>query len=145
MKTVERLSNQLVALLLCSPLHSVLSRRVMLITFAGRRSGKTYTTPVSYIRDGNTVTCFTRARWWANLTGGARVTLRLEGRNHPGTAEVIRAHPDAIAAALDAFLRRLPGDAQFWKVSLDAQRQPLPADIERASQRPAMTLIRVHL
>ena len=39
-----------VKLILCSPLHGILSRNTMLFTFTGRRSGKEYTTPVNFFR-----------------------------------------------------------------------------------------------
>jgi hypothetical protein len=36
-------------------LHNLVSSKIMLITFKGRKSGKTYSTPVSYYQDGNSV------------------------------------------------------------------------------------------
>ena len=57
----------------------------MLITFTGRNSGRQFTTPVRYFRDGETVRSFTSAesQWWRNLRGGADVVLRIEGRDAP--------------------------------------------------------------
>ena len=39
--------------ILRSPLHGMVSKYLTLITFTGRKSGKNYTTPVSYSQDDN--------------------------------------------------------------------------------------------
>ena len=49
--TIPPLLNRFMSGLLRSPLHGIVSRSVMLITFAGRKSGTTYTTPISYLRE----------------------------------------------------------------------------------------------
>jgi hypothetical protein len=41
--------------LLRSPLHGIVGRSFMLITFTGRKSGRAYTTPVQYVQDSNTL------------------------------------------------------------------------------------------
>jgi hypothetical protein len=88
----NRTGNRAVELLLCSPLHPVVSRHLALITVTGRRSGHDYTFPVGYRRTGDRVTIPVmlpaRKVWWRNLQGGARVRLRLAGEQHSGLAEV---------------------------------------------------------
>jgi hypothetical protein len=53
---LNRTGNPLIALILRSPLHPLVSRRLALITVTGRRSGRTYTFPLGYEQDGDTVT-----------------------------------------------------------------------------------------
>ena len=72
-----------------SPAHGMVSKTILLITFTGRKSGKTYTTPVSYSQDGDQVHIFTHAAWWKNLLSGAPVTLRMRGREFQGLAEPV--------------------------------------------------------
>jgi hypothetical protein len=48
-------------LVLRSPAHGVVSKTILLITFTGRKSGKTYTTPVSYSQFDDQVYVFTHA------------------------------------------------------------------------------------
>lgn len=62
----------------------------MLITFTGRKSGKTYTTPVQYKRRGDTIYVISNRQyiWWKNLQGGAEVTMRIQGGDFIGTADV---------------------------------------------------------
>ena len=51
----QKLYNPSVSWLLRSPLHGLMNNSTMLITFAGRKSGKTYTTPLNYVRDDHTL------------------------------------------------------------------------------------------
>jgi hypothetical protein len=62
----------------------VVRRHVTLVTYSGRRSGRTFTTPVGYRRDGATVTIGVRLpdakTWWRNFLGdGAPISLDLDG------------------------------------------------------------------
>lgn len=86
----NRTANPLIRLLLSSPLHAPLSRRLALITVTGRRSGREYTFPVDYEQAGELVTITVgwpeRKRWWRNLMGGAPVRLRLHGTERTGQA-----------------------------------------------------------
>lgn len=132
---VIRALNPLVAALLRSPLHGALSGSVLLLTFTGRRSGRIYTTPVSYYREGDTVRCFTSrdTSWWRNLRGGATVTLRIRGEERSGRAEAVWDDPQRVGAALRGFLTQVPRDAGYHDVRLDASGRPDEADLERAA------------
>lgn len=61
---------------------------IALITVTGRRTGKSYTTPVTYYRDGDTVIVITKKfrNWWRNLREKPEVDLRLKGRTFRGHA-----------------------------------------------------------
>ena len=139
------LFNPLVIALLKSSLHSLMSKDVMLITFTGRRSGRSYTTPVSYVREGQTVRCFTSGdtAWWRNLRDGACVSRRIRGEEQRGHAEAISGEPKRTADALAAFLARLPRDAAYYDIALDSNGKPDPADLERAAQD--MVLVEIAL
>ena len=75
----------------------MVSKTVLLITFTGRKSGKTYTTPVSYSQTDDQVFIFTHAAWWKNLRSIAPVTLALRGREFRGLAEPVADDKQAIA------------------------------------------------
>lgn len=47
--------NDFMAWVLRSPFHGMLSNGMMLITITGRKTGKTYTTPVGYYVEGDTL------------------------------------------------------------------------------------------
>jgi F420H(2)-dependent quinone reductase len=75
--TVLRALNPIVRVLLQSPLHWPLSRWFAILAWTGRRSGRSYSTPVSYVREGSTAWITTGDNWWHNLSGGAPVAMRI--------------------------------------------------------------------
>ncbi len=89
---LNRTGNRAVSMLLRSPLHPVFSRQLALVTVTGRRSGRDYSFPVAYRRQGERVTIAVgwpeRKLWWRNLTGGAEIRLRLKGEDRTGQARV---------------------------------------------------------
>jgi hypothetical protein len=63
--------NPLVAALLRSPLHFIASKGLMLLSWNGRRSGRSFSIPVGYQRDGNAVIVLIskpgEKTWWKNF------------------------------------------------------------------------------
>jgi hypothetical protein len=104
---LNRVINPVVGWLIRSPLHRLASRRLALITYTGRRSGRRYTIPVGYqIVDRQltiTVGSPERKVWWRSLTGtGAAVELVVRGRRRTGHAVATRAGDRALVrVALD--------------------------------------------
>lgn len=135
--------NRMMKFILRSPLHGMVSKSVLLISFTGRKTGKTYTTPVSYSQDGDRVMIFTHATWWKNLRGGEPVMLRIQGRERQGLPEIVVEDQRAIAAALAAHLRSVPSDARWYKVTLDERGNPNAAQIEQAAQ--TVVMLRINL
>jgi hypothetical protein len=93
--------NPLVRWLMRSPLHRLASRRVALISYTGRRSGRRFTIPVGYEMEGLEVTITVgspeRKVWWRSLTGtGAPVELVIRGRLRTGHAVATRAGDKAL-------------------------------------------------
>lgn len=93
--------------------HGALSGRVLVLRFAGRRTGRRYAVPIAYSRaeDGalEAVTSVHGA-WWRNLEGDARVSVLLGGRVLPARVEVVRVRgEDADGAAAAAVQRGLDG------------------------------------
>jgi F420H(2)-dependent quinone reductase len=87
---VNRVVNPVVRAVLRSPAHRLLSGHLALLTVTGRRSGRTFTFPVGYQRDGDRVTVGVdwpeRKRWWRNLSDAAPVEIWLAGVRRSGTA-----------------------------------------------------------
>ncbi len=141
--TVPPLVTQSMKLVLRSPLHAMVSNTVLLISFRGRKSGKTYTTPVCYSQYGNEVHIFTHAQWWKNLRGEAPVTLRLRGQQVQGTADPVAADKQAVAAGLAAHLQKVPTDCRYYGVTLDDQGKPRAEEVEKAAQTVVMVRVRL--
>jgi deazaflavin-dependent oxidoreductase (nitroreductase family) len=129
--------------ILRSPMHGMVSKTMLLITFTGRKSGKTYTTPVDYSQDGDQVTIFTHANWWKNLNGGSPVTLRMRGRDLQGIAEPVAEDKGAVAAGLMEHLRKVPSDAKYYGITFDDQKNPRAEEVEKAAQSAVMIRVRL--
>ncbi len=86
------LLNTPVAAIATSPRFGVgLGRTVTVITYTGRRSGRTFTIPVAYRRNGQTIDIAANMpdakTWWRNFLGdGAPISLRLDGADRTGHA-----------------------------------------------------------
>ena len=141
--SVPPILNRVMKLMLRSPMHGMVSKTVLLITFTGRKSGKTYTTPVSYSQFDDQVYVFTHATWWRNLRRGVPITLRLRGREVQGLAEPVAEDKQAVAAGLIAHLRKVPSDASFYGVTFDDHKNPRADEAEKAAQ--TVVMIRIQL
>jgi deazaflavin-dependent oxidoreductase (nitroreductase family) len=141
--TVPPVVNRTMKLILRSPAHRMVDKTVLLITFTGRKSGKTYTTPVDYSQDGDQVTIFTHAAWWKNLRNGAPVTLRIRGRELEGLAEAVAEDKGAVAAGLSRHLRKVPSDAKYYGVTFDEHGSPRAEEVEKAALNVVMIRVRL--
>jgi deazaflavin-dependent oxidoreductase (nitroreductase family) len=130
-------------MVLRSPVHGMVSKTVLLITFTGRKSGKTYTTPVDYSQDGDQVYIFTHANWWKNLRGGAPVMLRIQGRELEGLAEAVAEDKQAVAAGLATHLRKVPSDARYYGITFDDRGNPRAEEVEKSAQTVVMIRVRL--
>lgn len=134
-KQAYRYINIIMRLLLRSPLHRLLSSTTLVLGLAGRKSKHRYNIPISYIRTGDSLTCFTNTRWsiwWKNLYNGAPVRVRLAGQDRHGIATANGATPDVVHERLQLFLHQFPRTAHRYNVRLMADGTPNGEDIMRA-------------
>lgn len=114
--------NRSVAALLRTPgIQRMLGNGLALLTFTGRRSGGSYTIPVSYRQDGDRVTVITKRfrTWWRNFSTAAPVVIRLAGRDHLGTATAITNTADS-AEEIAGFLHGRKVDAKAYGLEMRA-------------------------
>jgi hypothetical protein len=114
-----------------SPLHPVLSKRLVLLKFTGRRSGKCYTTPIGYARVDGVLLSGTEGRWKANLRGGVPVRVLHQGNDVGGVAAIIDDEA-GMAEAYKAILATVPGYGRALAVRVDPDGQPVREDVARA-------------
>ncbi len=134
--------NRIMALLLRSPLHSLVSSQIMLLSFHGRKTGKLYTTPVGYMREGNTITLFTDHTWWRNLQNGAPVTVRIAGKTIRGNSNVFL-DKDLTISTLHRYLQHAPNAARAFSVNKNASGDFDTESLQDAAQR--FTMMRIEL
>jgi F420H(2)-dependent quinone reductase len=102
-----RFVNPLVRSILRSPVHGLLSRSLMLMTYSGRVSDRTFTVPVMYAQHNGDLLVYVgrrhAKRWWRNLRGGAPVHVHIRGEDFAGTAHVVAGAPELRADYVDRF------------------------------------------
>lgn len=114
-------ANSLMAWALKTPIiQSMVGQGVALLTFAGHKSAKRYTIPVSYYRDGDTVTVITKRvrNWWRNFQTPAEVDLRLAGKTYTGIATIRSEDEDKLGFMVD-YLAKRPIDAKAYGLGKD--------------------------
>lgn len=143
LRLAVRAVTPLVKAVLRSPAHRCLSGSMMILTVTGRRTGRRYEIPISYVADGAVVVCLTGIdnAWWKNLRGGADVTVLLQRKRFDGYAEASTGV--ANTAVIESFLATRPRDARFHHVRRSALGQFDADDLTRAAQ--TRVLIRVEL
>lgn len=134
--------NPIMVWLLKSPFHFFVSKNTILTTFTGRKSGKQISTPMNYVRDGNTlwVISWRERTWWRNLRGGVKVQVLLAGKTVDGSGQVIE-EKKVVAQSLYEYYSKVPQIAKYVQIGLDAVGKPVLADCERAAQKLVVIMI----
>lgn len=85
-----RLINVPMRLLLRLPFATPLSGQLMLLSFTGRKTGKRYQQPVSYVQDGDTLLTPGGGKWKLNLREDQPIQIRLKGRAVQARPELVK-------------------------------------------------------
>src|SRR4030095_16275786 len=97
--------NPVVAWLLRSPLHPLLDWGLVLVTVKGHRSGRIYTIPVGYQRDGDALVVLvskpSRKQWWRNYRDRRPIAVWIRGRAANGHAVVVAPGSSASRDAIE--------------------------------------------
>ena len=135
--------NDFVKFLLLTPLY-VFMGDTMLITVTGCKTGKKYTTPVGFYRDGDTLWILSsRDRtWWRNVCAGAGVEMRIRGKDVKGFAEAVL-DEGRVAAQLIEYIRRIPMSARSLGVRLRENGEPHPEDAARLAEERLFVRIKI--
>jgi deazaflavin-dependent oxidoreductase (nitroreductase family) len=126
--------NRLMVRMLRTPgLQRLVGRGTALLTFTGRRTRRTYTTPVSYARaaDRVIIVAHVSRTWWRNLADRPQVRLRLAGRDHTGSARVLHGDDAAAVDLLRTYMDQQRVTARAQGVTRDAEGRPRTDDLRR--------------
>lgn len=94
--------------LLRLPFSTPIARRLMLVSFTGRKTGKAYQQPVSYVQQGDTLLTPGGGKWKLNLREDQPVRIRLRGRDRFARPELVQ-DPDEIERLLAVMTAANPG------------------------------------
>lgn len=121
--------------LLSSPLHGMLSRDVLALTWTGRRSGRRYTLPLSYVETGGSVYLCTRPEgsgWWKNVRDAGEVELVLGGRKIRAKATLVESDSEEASDGLRAFVAHNPRTGvMLYRIPRGADGKPNEDDLRR--------------
>ncbi len=125
--------NDFVTFMLRTPFNVFLGN-TMLITVTGGKTGKKYSTPVGFYRDGDWLWVLTRRdrTWWRNVKGGAEVSLLIKGKTSPARAEAELNETD-VEAQLCEYIRQIPMAAKSLGIRVENKRPNLD-DVARVAR-----------
>jgi hypothetical protein len=112
---VMLLVNTPMRILLGLPVATPLSNRLMMAFIIGRKTGKIYRQPLSYVKDGNTLLTPGGGKWKLNLRDGHPVRLRLRGRDVLARPELV-GDIDEVDWLLSAILAANPSAGSFVRI-----------------------------
>jgi hypothetical protein len=125
------------------PFATPLSANLMLVCYTGRKSGRAYRQPVSYVRDGDVLLTPGGGRWTLNLADGRPVRIRLRGRDEPVRQELVTDSAE-VERLLGVIVEKNPRAARF----IPLPRRPdgrLDPDALDAALRHGFCIVRWHL
>ena len=108
--------------------------------FKGRRSGRSFAIPVSYIPsgevDGKQLLCMTDINgvWWRNLLEARYIQIIHKGDKKDASVKVIESDLCKMRGALAGFCRRSRVSAIFSGVGMQAG-EPIREELEAAAER----------
>jgi deazaflavin-dependent oxidoreductase (nitroreductase family) len=124
--------NRVMRGLLRTPLLSrAVGSRLVTVYVTGRKSGRRYTVPVAYTRQGDDLLIGTPFGWGRNLRTGEPVQIRLKGRLRQADVRAYSGEAD-VTGAYAAMCRDNRQFAKFNKVGFDASGNPEPDDLHLA-------------
>jgi deazaflavin-dependent oxidoreductase (nitroreductase family) len=118
------MTNPFVRFILNSPLHSMLSGRLILITYTGKKSGKKHTLPVQYAKSHNELIVVAgyhqHKKWWRNLLQQSTINICYRGKWFEASAKAFDGDVEVIAPLLPDYLRRFPVSARTRGLTFDS-------------------------
>ncbi len=107
-------ANSVVEFVLKSPLHRLMSAKLVLIRYQGQQTGSEYTLPVQYADTHHGIVVLVgesdTKTWWRNFTTMGQTQVLLAGTWVPMTAHALlgSVDPDAVTPLLRSYATRFP-------------------------------------
>ena len=131
MPVVFRIVNVPMRLVLGMPVSTPLGRRLMLAYLTGRRTGRSYRQPISYVRDGDVLLTPGGGRWKFNLVEGQPTHVRLRGMDVYLRPELVR-DPVEVDRLLGAMSTKNPSIRRFVPIPKQADGHYEPGRLDSA-------------
>jgi deazaflavin-dependent oxidoreductase (nitroreductase family) len=141
--SLMRIVNVPMRVILGLPVSTPLGKRLMLAFIVGRKTGKTYRQPVSYVSDGDTLLTPGGGRWKRNLVGNPSVRLRIRGRDLVARAELVD-NLEVVSRLLSLILVSNPSADSFVRVKKNPDGSLDTEDLRNAIKY-GFSIVRWHL
>jgi len=125
------------------PFATPLTNRLMLAYLTGRKTGKTYRQPLSYVRDGEALLTPGGGNWKLNLKPGRPERLKLRGRDVLARPEIVR-EPDDVERLLAVMEAGNPMASRFVAIPKGPDGRLDRARLE-AALRYGFRIVRWHI
>jgi deazaflavin-dependent oxidoreductase (nitroreductase family) len=129
---IQRIGNAMARAVLRAPLlHRLVSNRLLIITVAGRRTGKRYRVPVGYVGIEDRLLIGTGGNWYRNLRPDIPVEVLVRRRSMRMLPQVI----DDMDTAFNLYgdiIRHNPMHGRYANIRLDPDGQPNRSDLAAA-------------
>ena len=110
-----------------------MSNEIMVITTRGRKTGKLYSTPIGYLRDGDSILAlsqFGASNWFKNVIHDSTAELIIKGRQMRVRAELVRS-PEERQRIFNLYCQeRQENFPRLFGVKVDASQEDLAKALE---------------
>ena len=125
------------------PFATPLNANLMLIFYTGRKSGKAYRQPVSYVRDGDVLLTPGGGRWTLSVADGRPVRIRLRGRFETARPDLVT-EPAEVERLLGVISEKNPQATRFIPIPRRSDGR-LDPEALGAALRHGFCIVRWHL
>jgi|SRR5215813_14476619 len=119
------------------------SRRLMLVYLTGRKTGRRYRQPVSYVRDGAVMLTPGGGNWKLNLADGRPERIRLRGKDMLARPEIVK-DSNEVERLLEVMTAANPMAGRFVAIPKGPDGRLDPAKLD-AAIRYGFRIIRWHV
>ncbi|MCU1479086.1 MAG: hypothetical protein JWQ64_3779 [Subtercola sp.] len=129
---IQAIANRLVRGLLRTPLVCrAIGGRLITVYVTGRKTGRRYSIPIAYTRDGEHLLSGSPFAWGRNLRSDEPIAIRLKGKLRQADVEVF-SDEDGVVRLYEHMCRDNRVFANFNKITLDDAGNPRAADLHAA-------------
>jgi deazaflavin-dependent oxidoreductase (nitroreductase family) len=126
----------------------MLSGRLILITYTGKKSGIKHTLPVQYAKSDDELIVVAgyhqHKKWWRNLRQQSTIKVCYCGEWFEGSATAFEGDVAVIAPLFPAYMRRFPESARIRGLTLDSSGNVEDAEkLRKAVKEVVMVNIRM--
>ncbi|NUP40362.1 MAG: nitroreductase family deazaflavin-dependent oxidoreductase [Streptomyces sp.] len=119
------------------------SKHLMLLHFAGRKSGRQFDVPVARQFVDDQLCVFTNSGWRVNFRGGADVEVTLDGRRQPMRAELDE-DPQRVAAEYARMIDKVGHkNARRLGITINVDRAPTHEELAEGIARHGLSIVRL--